>query len=132
MKQTGQKPKHAGWTRAVEDEVRCGLDRSNLADGRDADEQPTARRKELFSVAEGLDQRDHFRIAGRAIENVFAAALGLDEARPREHLQVARSVGERQMRPGRQLFDATTLSQVLHELQPAGVTEACVASARLS
>ena len=29
---------------------------------------------------EGFDQRDHFGVAGEAIENVFAAALGLDEA----------------------------------------------------
>src|SRR6516225_4179303 len=48
-----------------------------------------------------FDQRDHFGIAGQAIENVFAATLSIDEARPPEDLQVARGVGERQMRPGR-------------------------------
>ena len=45
-------------------------------------------------TTESFDQCDHFGVAGEAIENVFAAALGFDEARPPEDLQVARRVGE--------------------------------------
>jgi hypothetical protein len=47
-----------------------------------------------------FDQRDHFGIARKPIENVFAATLAPHKARTPEDLQMAGGVGERQMRPG--------------------------------
>jgi hypothetical protein len=75
-------------------------------------------------AAQGFDQGDHFGIAGQAIENVLAATLSLHETRTPEDLQVARGVGERQMRPGRQLLDsAYPLRQVLQQFQPVSVAK---------
>ena len=75
-------------------------------------------------AAQSFDQRDHFGITSQPIQNVFAATLGLDQARPSQNLQVARGVGERQMRPRRQLLDtAHPLREVLQQLEPMSVTE---------
>lgn len=73
---------------------------------------------------QSLDESNHFGIAGQAIENVFAATLGLDEPRPSQDLQVARGVGKCQMRPRGQFLDAAyPLSEVLQQLKPMSVTE---------
>jgi hypothetical protein len=75
-------------------------------------------------TTESFDQRDHFGVAGEAIENVFAAALGVNEARPPEDLEMAGGVGERQMRPGGQLLNAAhPLGEMLQQLKPVRMTE---------
>ena len=71
-----------------------------------------------------FDQRDHFGFAGQSIKNVLAATLGLHEARTPEDLKVARRVGERQMRPSRQLLDgAYPLRKVFQEFKPVSMAE---------
>src|SRR6185437_186273 len=75
-------------------------------------------------ASQSLDESDHFGIAGEAIKNVFATPLGLDEARPSQDLQMARGVGECQMRPRRQVLDAAyPLREVFQQLKPMGMTE---------
>ena len=73
----------------------------------------------LADTAERLHQCDHFGIAGQPIEHVFAAALGLDEARAPKDLQMARRVGEAQVGPGREFLDAAlALGEMLQQLEP--------------
>jgi len=55
---------------------------------------------------------------------VLAATLSLDETRAPEDLQMPRRIGERQMRPSRQLLDgAYPLRKVFQEFKPVSMAE---------
>jgi len=61
---------------------------------------------------------------GKAVVDPQAVLTGLHQARPPKHLQVARRVGEREARLGRQFLDrALALGKDLEHLEPSRVVQ---------
>jgi hypothetical protein len=78
----------------------------------------------LADPAERAQQRHHLGIAGEAVENMLAAALGLDQPGPAQDLQMARGVGEAHARLRGQFLDrALSLRQRLQQFEPVCMAE---------
>mgnify|MGYP006361817483 CR=1 FL=1 len=71
-----------------------------------------------------MDETRNLALAGEAVDDPLAAAIGIHQPRPAQDLQMPRSIGEGQAGPGGQILDAAlALGEVLQQFKAVRMTK---------